>query len=44
MDFHGVEEAKDTDVTMKMNVNEKLGFECKVAYPDLSGYEKGAAL
>lgn len=44
MDFHGVEEAKDTDVTMKIDMSEKLGFECKVNYPDLSGYEKGAAL
>lgn len=44
MDFHGVEADKDTDVTMKLDMSEKLGFECKVNYPDLSGYEKGAAL
>lgn len=30
----------DTNATFKMDMSEKLAFECKVNYPDLSGYTK----
>ena len=42
MDFTAVDTESDTNVTMKMELSEKLSFECKVAYPDLSGYQKAS--
>ena len=40
MDFSAKDTESDTDVTMKMDMNEKLSFDCKVNYPDLSSFQK----
>ena len=40
MDFSAKDTESDTDVTMKMDMSEKLSFDCKVNYPDLSTFQK----
>ena len=42
MEIHVVDASSNTDLTMKMNMAEKLSFEVKVAQPDLSGYTKAS--
>lgn len=39
-ELHGVDTESDTDATAKIEVNEKLAFEVKAAYPNLDEYKQ----
>ena len=39
-ELHGVDTESDTDATAKIEVNEKLAFEVKTAYPNLDEYKQ----
>lgn len=40
MDFNAKDEGTDTDATMKMDMSEKVSFEVRPSYPDLTNFKK----
>ena len=40
LDLAASDTETETNATFNMDMNEKLAFECKVNYPDLSAYTK----